>query len=96
MTLPDVLAALDDLTLPALAAVQAKVSARLVAIATEAVAPSAEDRLLTAEEAAGYLQRRPSWLYRRQGLPFRVRVGGRDMYSLNGIKEWASKVKGGR
>ena len=87
MTLPDVLAALDELGLPALAAVQAKVSARLVAIATEA-APDADQQLDVAHAAAlmgvSTSKLHKSW----KDLPFACKFGNKLLFSRAGIAEW--------
>jgi predicted DNA-binding transcriptional regulator AlpA len=85
--LPDVLAALDELSLPALAAVQAKVSARLVAIATEAQ-PGA-DQQLDARQAAALMGISTSKLHKSwREFPFAFKIGNKLLFSRCGITEW--------
>jgi len=54
-----------------------------------------EDRLLTAEDAAGVLSVSPDWLYRNaKTLPFARKIGGKMLrFSSQGMQKWLNTRK---
>lgn len=84
-------------TLIALASLQTRLAARLIAANGSAdPAPAAEDSLLPAKEAAARLACSVDWLYRHAGkLPFAVRLGpGQLRFSSNGIDRFIRQRQG--
>jgi excisionase family DNA binding protein len=55
-----------------------------------AIAPTtAEERLLTVEEAAARLSKTPDWIYHhRRELPFARKLGGHLRFSDSGLNDW--------
>jgi Helix-turn-helix domain len=94
----------DPLTVPAadipaalstLAAWQAQLAARLLVAPAQPAAPTDEDVLLTADEAATILRRSAKWLYRRAPkLPFARRLDNRSwVFSKRGLEKWLARQK---
>lgn len=74
-----------------LAAVLAAVAARLATDQPAAAAPPSEDEMLDVRQAAKALGVSNSWLHHRKRLPFRRKVGGKVLYSQQGITRWLSR-----
>lgn len=85
-------------TLIALASLQTRLAARLLAAAPAdpAAASAADDRLLTVVETAQRLRRSTKWVYRavKKGcLPFARRIGGSLVFSEQGLERWLTKQR---
>jgi len=76
----------------ALAALQARAAARMVAPTHGRFREAVEDELLTVSEVAEQLRTTEDWLYRHANrLPFTVRVGrGQLRFSARGLSEWVT------
>jgi hypothetical protein len=55
---------------------------------------ASDDELVDASEAAELLGMSESYLYHTKKLPFRVKVGRRQMFSRNGIQKFIAKNAG--
>lgn len=79
-----------------LAAWQSQLAARLMAVPAPAPQPAtADDEMLTTEEAAKLLRRAPSWIYRNaHKLPFVKRLSARSMlHSKKGVERYLASRK---
>jgi predicted DNA-binding transcriptional regulator AlpA len=78
------------------AALQSALAARLLSVQEHHQSRSAEDRLLTVEEAASRLGTSEDWLYRHAPkLPFTVRLAPRQLrFSSQGIAKYLQRRQG--
>ncbi len=78
------------------AALQSALAARLLSMQDQHLPTSAEDRLLTVEEAALRLGTSEDWLYRNAPkLPFTVRLAPRQLrFSAQGIATYLQRRQG--
>jgi hypothetical protein len=101
---PRCIAALERTSLSALlvrsAVVQSAIAAQLVSLEGYAVparelAPDVDDQMLTVDEAAAILRRKPQWIYRNAArLPFVKRISPKSLLcSKNGISRWFAARK---
>jgi predicted DNA-binding transcriptional regulator AlpA len=61
---------------------------RLRSAVPTVAAGDAADENLDVSEAARRLGVSEVWLYRQKTLPFRVRIGGRVVFSARGLEKW--------
>jgi predicted DNA-binding transcriptional regulator AlpA len=91
MDLPDLIEAIGALDRADLAALLAAIAARMAQpVAKPGDGP---DNLVDIEEASRLLGVSRSWLYHRK-VPFTVKIGGRRMYSRDGIQRYIRLHKG--
>ena len=76
-----------------LAAVQSVLTARLLKTPANGAGSLPNDVLVDVKEAAKRTGLSSSYLYRRP-LPFKVKEGGRVLFSSNGILAWIKKRQG--
>jgi predicted DNA-binding transcriptional regulator AlpA len=90
LTLRELLTEICQLSADDLPAIAMALAGRMAETRTSAPAESspAADDLLDAETAAALLGVSPSWLYHRNKLPFRVKVGGKLKFRRSGIDRW--------
>jgi excisionase family DNA binding protein len=78
-----------------LAAMQMKLSSRLLAASLTTKSPIARDELLTVDEAAARMKVSTDYLYRHGAkLPFTVRQGRMLRFSANGLEKYLQQRQG--